>query len=153
VRAHPTRNPPSTAAQRFVADMPASTGIPTLQQQSLQRRMSRHHCPRIEGIWPSILRRKQGCSISRHNCHAYAMSEPALITHGGKLRWRYLASYLCRGNCFGSCNGFGDEGAPAPCNAYSTGSFALYPSRAITEYFTGLCFSSCIFSGLPSLST
>ncbi len=38
-------------------------------------------------------------------------------------------------------------------SAYSTGSLARYPSRAITEYFTGLCFSSCIWSGLPSLST
>ena len=36
---------------------------------------------------------------------------------------------------------------------YSTGSFARYPSRAMIEYFNGLPFSSCIFSGLPSLST
>src|SRR6185437_1937835 len=64
-----------------------------------------------------------------------------------------LASYLCRGNCFGPCNGFGAEGASAPCNGYSTGIFALYPSREITEYFTGLCFSSCILRGLPSWST
>ncbi len=36
---------------------------------------------------------------------------------------------------------------------YSTGSFARYPSRVITEYFTGFCFSSCICRGCPSLST
>ena len=36
---------------------------------------------------------------------------------------------------------------------HSTGSFALYPSRAITEYFRGFFFSSCICKGLPSLST
>jgi hypothetical protein len=35
----------------------------------------------------------------------------------------------------------------------STCCLALYPSRAMTSYFIGWCFSSCIFNGWPSLST
>jgi hypothetical protein len=42
---------------------------------------------------------------------------------------------------------------PNTKTAQSTCCLALYPSRAMMSYFNGWCFSSCIFSGWPSLST
>ena len=71
----------------------------------------------------------------------------AVKIHLGKLACGQLRSAVWEA-AHGGCRQLSAEPG-----VYSTGSFARYPSRAITEYFSGLPLSSAIFSGLPSSST